>query len=219
MSLAEGVVMATVSSAHDQAERARGVAGVVLAADASTRMGRNKLLLAVEGESLLNRSVHQATVAGLDPIVVVLGHRAHHALGELSGHTCRTVVNPNYLSGINTSLCTGIAALPATTEAAVVMLADMPFVPASMIATLVQRYRETTAPLVISDFAGVMAPPTLYDRSLYPELLMLEGNECAKRIATRHRAEAVVVSCPAEALTDLDSPADYERVRIRLAAG
>jgi molybdenum cofactor cytidylyltransferase len=201
------------------AEREGPVAGIVLAAGASTRMGRNKLLLALEGESLLGRVMQQATAAGLDPIIVVLGHEADRALGELSGYRCQPVVNPDYVQGINTSLRTGIAALPAEATAVVVMLADMPFVTASMVVTLVQRYRESGALLAISDYAGVMAPPMLYGRSLFPELLALEGDGCGKQVARRHRSEAVVVSWPAAALTDLDVPADYEQMRARLAVG
>jgi CTP:molybdopterin cytidylyltransferase MocA len=59
----------------------------------------------------------------------------------------------------------------------------------------------------------------LYDRSLFPELLMMEGEGCGKQVVRRHRSEADVVAWPAVALTDLDVPDDYARVRSRLAAG
>jgi molybdenum cofactor cytidylyltransferase len=201
------------------AERTGPVAGVVLAAGASTRMGENKLLFELEGESVVRRAVGQASAAGLDPVVVVLGHDADRVRGELASLSCRCVVNPDYASGINSSLKTGIATLPATAPAAVVLLADMPFVTAAMLATLVERYGAGTAPLVISDYDGVNAPPMLYDRSLFPELLMMEGEGCGKQVVRRHRSEADVVAWPAVALTDLDVPDDYARVRSRLAAG
>jgi molybdenum cofactor cytidylyltransferase len=79
-----------------------------------------------------------------------------------------------------------------------------------MIATLVACYRETRAPLVVSDYAGVRAPPVLYDRRLFPELLTLDGG--GKQVIARHRADAVAVSWPRRALADLDEPADHERV-------
>src|SRR4051794_13364080 len=62
-----------------RSERAGGVAGVVLAAGASTRLGRNKLFIELEGESLLRRAVRRVSDAGLDPVVVVLGHEAERA--------------------------------------------------------------------------------------------------------------------------------------------
>ncbi|HSE62870.1 MAG TPA: nucleotidyltransferase family protein [Thermoanaerobaculia bacterium] len=192
---------------------------MILAAGASNRMGRNKMLLPLDGESILRRAAGRAVSAGLDPVVVVLGHDAERARAELAGIPCRTVVNPDYARGVNVSLRAGIAALPADTRAVVVILADMPFVTASMIETLVERYRETAAPLVVSDYAGVNAPPMLYDRSLFPELGAMEGEGCGKQVVKKHRSEAAVVFWPAEALADVDVPDDYERARSSLASG
>jgi molybdenum cofactor cytidylyltransferase len=192
------------------------VAAIVLAAGGSARMGRNKLLFPLSGETVLRRAVRRATVAGFDPVVVVLGHEAGRAQAELGGLACRTVVNPDWEHGINRSLRTGLAALPAESTAAVVMLADMPLVTTEMLRTLVERWRDGTAPLVISDYEGVNAPPMLYGRPLFPELLAMEGEGCGKQVVRRHREEAAAVAWPAAALADLDLPEDYERVRARV---
>jgi molybdenum cofactor cytidylyltransferase len=196
-------------------ERTGSVAGVVLAGGSSTRMGENKLLFDLDGESVVRRVVRQAVAAGLDPVIVVLGHEAELIRRELDGldSTCRTVVNPDYERGINSSLKSGIAALPATSAAVVVMLADMPLVTTEMIATLVAQYRASTAPLVISDYEGVNAPPMLYDRVLFDELRVMEGEGCGRQVVRRHQADADVIAWPVDALTDLDVPSDYERVR------
>ncbi|MBI4503654.1 MAG: nucleotidyltransferase family protein [Gemmatimonadetes bacterium] len=200
-------------------ERTGPVAGVVLAAGTSTRMGENKLLFELEGEPAVRRAVARATAAALDPVIVVLGHEADRILPALAGLGCRSVLNPDYARGINSSLKCGIAALPTAAVAAVVLLADMPFVTAEMIATLVKRYRATTAPLVISDYAGVNAPPMLYDRTLLGELQAMEGEGCGKQVVKRHRTEASVVAWPASALADFDLPEDYQRMRALLPAG
>ena len=196
-----------------RSERAGPVAGIVLAAGFSTRMGQNKLLLRLDGESILRRSVHRALSAGLDPVIVVLGHEAERGRDELAGLAVHPVVNPDPSRGIQTSRRAGIEAVPAQARAAVLLLADMPFVTEEMIAALIRRYRETAAPLVISEYDGAQAPPTLYDRSLFPELLAAEGDEGAKRVIQRHAREAVAVAWPAAALADLDRPEDYERLR------
>lgn len=203
------------------AERAGAVAGVVLAAGTSSRMGENKLLFDLDGEPVVRRAVRQATAAGLGPVIAVLGHESARVRRELDDlePPCHIVVNPDYALGINSSLKAGIAALPATAAAAVVLLADMPFVTAEMIATLVARYRASTAPLIISDYEGVNAPPMLYDRALFQELVTMEGEGCGRQVVRRHRTEAVVVDWPVAALTDLDVPSDYERVRSLLATG
>ena len=190
------------------------VAGVVLAAGTSTRMGGpNKLLFDVGGEPLVRRSVARALAAGLSPVVVVLGHEAERVRAQLEGVPCRTVMNAEYARGINASLKAGVAAVPATAEAVVVMLADMPFVTTAMMETLVATYRRSEAPLVVSDYQGVNAPPMLYDRSLFGELAALEGQGCGKHVVKRHRHEAESVSWPVEALTDLDEPGDFTRVK------
>ena len=184
------------------------VAAVVLAAGASTRMGENKLFLRVDGETLLRRTVTRAATAGLDPVIVVVGFERERAERELVGLPCRAVFNPRHAEGQHTSFRAGIAAMPEEAAAAVVLLVDMPRVTAGMIGTLVERYRETRAPLVVSDYAGVSAPPTLYDRSLFPEILAMQGDGCGRQIVKRHRDEASAVPWPAERLADLDAPAD-----------
>ena len=199
-------------------ERGGPVAGVVLAAGTSTRMGRNKLLFLLEGKTVLRRVAERVLASGLDPVIVVLGHEAERARQELIGLSCISVVNPDYERGQNTSLRAGITAVPDEAAGAVVVLADMPFVTPAMIASVVERYRGGEAALVFSSYNGVQAPPTLYGRDLFPELRALEGEGCGKQVVKRHASEAMMVSWPAEALSDFDSPEDYERVKACLAA-
>jgi molybdenum cofactor cytidylyltransferase len=198
-------------------DRRGSVAGVVLAAGTSSRMGRNKLLLELGGQSVLRRAVTTAAEAGLDPVLVVLGHESERARAELRTLPCTMVLNPEYQEGIHSSLRAGIRAVPEDREAAMVLLADMPLVDAAMIRALLRRYREGTAPLVVSSYDGVDAPPILYDRSLFDELRVLEGEGCGKKVVKRHSDEAARVGWPARVLTDLDVPGDLEAIRAQLA--
>jgi len=200
------------------ADRSGSLGGIVLAAGASTRMGCNKLFLELEGQTLLRRVVGRALQADLDPVIVVLGHEAARARRELSRLPCELVINPHYARGMSSSLGSGIGRLPAIAAGALVLLADMPFVTVPMIRTLVGRHRESAAPLVISHYGDVSAPPVLFDRSLFAELQALEGDGCGKRVIERHRSQAIAVPWPVAALTDLDAPEDYERVRRSLEA-
>lgn len=201
-----------------QPETAGSVAGVVLAAGASIRMGRNKLLFRLAGETLLRRAVRNALASGLDPVIVVVGHESEHAVEELAGLEIIPVFNSEHARGINRSLNAGIAAVPDGACAAVVLLADMPMVTDHMIRALVERFRESDAPVVVSDYAGVQAPPTLYSRSVFPELGALEGEGCGKQVVRRHADEAAVVSWPAAALADVDRPEDFEKLEGRKAS-
>jgi molybdenum cofactor cytidylyltransferase len=194
-------------------DRAGPVAGILLAAGTSSRMGRNKLLLELDGEPLLRRSARRALAGGLSPLIVVLGHQADSSRALLCGLACRAVVNKDYEQGITSSLHAGLAVVPDEAAALVVMLADMPYVTAEMIAELIARYRAGAAPLAISDYEGVNAPPMLYDRSLFAELAAMQGGGCGRKVVQRHRAEAEVVAWPVLALTDLDVPEDYDRIR------
>jgi molybdenum cofactor cytidylyltransferase len=183
---------------------------VLLAAGTSSRMGKNKLFLEIDGETVLRRAVRTAVAARLDPVLVTLGHESDRARAELDGLPCLTVINPRCTEGMSTSLSAGISALPEGPAAAVVMLADMPFVTAAMLRQLVSRWRGE--PLVVSLFGDVVAPPILYARPLFAELSALDGESCGKRVIKQHRAQAAEVRWPAFALLDLDVPGDLERV-------
>jgi len=195
------------------AEGQRRVAGLVMAAGSSTRMGSNKLLFELGGESVVRRVVRSAIAARLDPVCVVLGHeadRVRHALHDLA---YEEVVNDGYDRGINGSVQLGIRAVRDRVSAAIVLLADMPLVTTDMVTTMVDRYRATTSPLVISRYGDVRAPPTLYDHSLFPDFTDDHGEGCGRRIVKKHLSEAVALDWPAEILTDLDSPPDYEKLK------
>jgi molybdenum cofactor cytidylyltransferase len=174
--------------------------------------GRNKLLLEVEGEPLVRRAARAALEAGLDPVLAVVGHEAERVRAALAGLGCRTVLNPDYERGLTTSLRAGIAALPAGTPAAVMVLADMPRVTAGMLAGLAAAHASADParrpPVVLSDYEGVPAPPTLFDRALFPELLALPDDRCPRSVVKRHREAAAVLRWPAAALADLDRPED-----------
>lgn len=195
------------------------IAGILLAAGAATRMGRNKLLVSLDGETLLRRAARRAFAAGLDPVLVVVGHEAEKACAEIEGLGCRAVPNPDHASGINTSLSAGVDAVPADSTAAVVLLADMPWVSAEMISALVARHAETGAPVVTSRYGDAVAPPTLYARSLFPELQGGAGEGRGRQVVRRHAKVAAFVDWPASALVDLDVPEDLERARARLEGG
>lgn len=192
------------------------VAAIVLAAGSATRMGRNKMLLELEGDTVLRRAVGTALAAGLEPVLVVLGHERERTEAELEGLDCRPIFNAEHEQGIHTSVRCGIRQLPDDVDAAIVMLADMPYVSSRMLSRLVRRYRQGDAPLVISRYGGeVQAPPMLYDRTLFPELAVME-RRCGREVIRRHKQEAEFTDWPERALTDLDRPEDYERVRAEL---
>lgn len=201
-----------------------GVAAVVLAAGASVRMGRNKLLLTLGGETVVGRAVRTAAAAGLDPVVVVTGHEHEAVEAALHRLPCRTVFNSEHARGQHTSVGAGVAALAgdsappeARCTAAIVILADMPFVTAEMLRAVAERHAATGAPVVASRYGGkITAPPILYDRRLFAELTRMD-RRCGRQVVQRHRAAAVEVDWPEEMMRDLDRPSDYANARAELS--
>ena len=189
-----------------------GVAGVILAAGASRRMGagRNKMLLQLEGESLLRRAARRALAAGLSPVIVVLGHEADKARAELQGLSCESVVNPDFTGPTSGSLHQGLEQLGSDVVAAVVMLGDMVRVTEQMLAGLVAAARGSQAPLVVSRYGDVTAPPLLFRRALFGELLAWTGEGCGKAVVQAHKREALYVDRPAGVLVDVDTPEDFQ---------
>ncbi len=200
--------------------RSGAVAGVVLAAGLSRRLGRNKLLLEIDGEPLVRRTAGRALAAGLSPVLVVVGHERELVESALAGLDCRAVFNPRFAEeGRNGSLKAGIRALPEEAGAAMVILADMPRVESWMMRSLLDAFRGGSAPLVVSRYGDVYAPPMLYDRGLFEELLAMEGEGCGKAVVKAHLDDADVLAWPEAALRDLDLPSDAEALGARPPAG
>ena len=189
------------------------VAGVILAAGASRRMGANKMLLALEGESLIRRAVRRALAAGLSPVVVVVGHEADRIRAELADLPVEFTVNTDYTGPTSGSLHRGLNALGPDVAAAVVMLGDMVRVTHETLAMLVAAAQGTDAPLVVSRYGDVTAPPLLFRRALFPELLAWTGEGCGKTVVKAHSHEAMYVDRPVALLVDVDTPEDFEGVQ------
>jgi molybdenum cofactor cytidylyltransferase len=197
-------------------ERSGRIAGVVLAAGSSSRLGANKLLLRLDSEPLVRRAARQAAEAGLAPVIVVLGYEAERVAAALGGLPVETIVNPAYRAGMHGSLQTGIGRVPGDCPAAVVLLGDMPLVTAAMIEALAERFRRGTQPLVLSLYGEVQAPPTLYARSLFPALAEA-GTGGGREVVLAHRSEAAEIRWPEALLVDVDRAEDAARLGIRPA--
>src|SRR5213083_1003780 len=117
------------------------IAGVILAAGASRRMGKNKMLLQLEGESLVRRAARRALGAGLSPVVVVLGHEADRVRAELQGLKVEFAVNPDFPGPMSGSLHQGLNTLGPDVDAVIVMLGDMVRVSTETLAMLVAAAR------------------------------------------------------------------------------
>jgi len=196
------------SQVHSVVER---VAGVVLAAGGSERLGRAKQTLLWRGRPLVHHTVRTALQAGLSPVVVVTGAYAgptQKAVGELR---VEFVHNPDWQLGQSTSVIAGLGALPAEVGAVVFMLVDQPQVPSELVRGLVQIHRRTLSPLVAPQVNGRRANPVLFDRSTFPDLLVLSGDAGGRSLFERYAVEWLPWQ-DVNILLDVDTPQDYQNL-------
>ena len=185
------------------------VAGIVLAAGRSTRMGeRNKLLQTVRGEPLVRHAVEAAIAGGLAPVTVVTGHQSDEVEAALAGLTVRFVHNAAFADGLAGSLKTGIAALPKEVAGAVVLLGDMPNVTGEIIGRLTRAFDEEPDRLaVVPTVLGQRGNPVLLARALFSRIAGLSGDEGARRLlaSAGEAVEEIPIDDPAIAI-DIDTP-------------
>lgn len=175
-------------------------------------MGENKLLLMLEGEPLVRRACRRALLAGVDPLIVVLGHEASRVQHELAGLNCACVRVPRSGGDMSESLHHGLRNLPADMAAVIVMLADMVHVTEKMVRSLVQAAPESRAPLIVSRYGNTPAPPALFRRTLFDELLASTGEGCGRSVIERHRDAAHWIDWPVTALADVDTPQQFAQL-------
>ncbi len=189
------------------------VAAIILAAGGSTRFGRPKQLLDWGGVPLLAHVADVALAAGLAPVIAVLGCRAEAARTALGTRPVQPVVNWRWEDGLSTSVQVGLASLPPKTDAAIFLQCDQPLVTADLLRALVSSFEEAGSAIVHPTHAGQRGTPVLFARRLFPELARVSGDEGGRSIVARHAGEVatVEVSDP-DVLTDIDTPADYERL-------
>lgn len=194
----------------------RFVSGLILAAGRSSRLGRPKQLLELGGTPVLVHVLANARAAGLDEIVLVLGHEADAIRAAIAPHLdgVRVVVNPDFAHGQSTSLHAGLHAVAAESAAAIILLGDQPQVGPEVIRALATAYRETTAPVVLPSYGGTTANPVLLARALFPEVFTITGDQGARDVVRAHLRDAQVVTFPdRQPPTDIDTEEDYAALR------
>ncbi|HLH71401.1 MAG TPA: nucleotidyltransferase family protein [Candidatus Dormibacteraeota bacterium] len=189
-------------------------AGIVLAAGSSTRMGRPKQLLPVNGRPLLQLVVEQACAARLDEVLVVLGAQAEEVRARVDMGRARVVVNPDHESGMASSLRCGVAALGKEVARLVVILGDQPTVTSRQIDQLLDLHRSSGLPAAALSFDGLLHPPVVLGRDLWPALSSLEGDVGCRAIirARPDQVAALPVPDAHRHPVDIDTPQDYERL-------
>ena len=191
-------------------DQSDNVAALVLAAGASSRMGSAKALIPWRGTPLLRHVATAALESSCDDVFVVLGFEAERLRGALSGLKVHVAETHRWREGLSASLRAGVEAASlhsAHCGAVLVLLVDQPYVTAELIDALLAARKASGLAMAASSYADTLGPPAVFDHSLFPALLELEGDQGAKSLLLRNPSAVAQVPFP-DGERDLDTPAD-----------
>jgi molybdenum cofactor cytidylyltransferase len=188
------------------------IPAVVLAAGASSRMGRPKALLQADGRTFVRRILDALREGGTDDVVVVIRPGAAEVAREVSAGLGRAVENPDPDRGQLSSLLVGLDLVDSPeVDAVLVTLVDVPLVAAPTIAALRARTRVSPAPIVRAAYRGVHGHPVVFTRAVFAALRAADPAAGARAVMRAYAIDDVEVDDPA-VVRDVDTPADYERL-------
>lgn len=189
----------------------KGAVAIVLAAGASTRMGRQKQTLPFDGGTMLGAVVGTTLAAPFDEVRVVVPEGARYRL-PADGRLV-VVENRNRDEGMASSLRAGSETLPDETATVAIVLADLPLLRADTVRKLLDAAEREPDRIVFPRYEGRRGHPVLFPRRLVGELRELRGDRGARAVLERHRDEALAldVEDPGVCL-DIDTPRDYASV-------
>ncbi len=198
------------------AEAKKNVAAIVLAAGQSRRMeGKNKLLEDFHGQPLVRRAVEAALGSKASPVIVVTGNNAEAIKKALAGLDVRFVNNPDYADGLSSSLKTGIRTVPEESAAAIICLGDMPQVSSALIDRLIAGFAPERGAMIVAPLRDKQrGNPVLWARRFFPELLKLEGDMGARKLASFYDEGLLEVPVTDDgAFADIDTPQALDAAR------
>ncbi|GAC1586126.1 MAG: molybdenum cofactor cytidylyltransferase [Ktedonobacteraceae bacterium] len=200
-------------------------AAILLAAGRSSRMGQglHKLLLPLGGRSVLAHVVETVLASQAQPLVVVLGYQAEQVRTLLTPYTSKlntsklTVIeNPDYQQGMSTSLRKGVETLMSSYPAvngALIVLGDQPLMTPHILDSMIETKQTAGKRITVARYRGKRGNPTLFDASLFPELLEMTGDEGGRKVLERHRQEIAILDMEDETPNyDVDTCEAYQQV-------
>ncbi|MGH9511126.1 MAG: nucleotidyltransferase family protein [Terriglobales bacterium] len=188
----------------------RSCAAIILAAGSSTRLGKPKQLIQIEGTSLLKRTAILALDAGCSPVVAVLGADAEQLEPELDGLDVRIARNHGWASGMASSLNCGVKmalSLDAAIAKVLILVCDQPKLDSRILINLLEKHERSGAAITASSYAGTRGVPAIFSKEVFPALGALRGDEGARRIIATYQGRVEYVDFPGGA-DDIDTVED-----------
>lgn len=191
------------------------VSAVVLAAGTSSRLGRPKQLLDLDGRPLLQHVIDAVAAASVAEIIVVLGYQAERIAAALElPPNARIVVNDDYQSGLSSSLRAGLDAAGRCTTAAAILLGDQPRLPSRLIRRALDAFGAGSAPILRTVWQGTPGHPVIVDRSYWDLLRRSSGDRGARDfLSSLGHAESLEMGRPP--VEDVDTWDEYTALKER----
>jgi molybdenum cofactor cytidylyltransferase len=188
---------------------------VILAAGASTRLGKPKQLLQYRGKTLLAHAINEAVNSNADAIVVILGKNADQFKKEIDDRKVRVAVNSSWEEGMASSLRLGLGTLlndKPYIDAVIFMVCDQPHVLSSILNDLIITQQKTTKQIVTCNYGDSIGPPALFHKKYFKDLMKLSGDTGARKIIQENMNDMTTILFP-EGEIDIDTEEDYEKLK------
>jgi len=193
------------------------IVAVILAAGESSRMGRPKALLPIQGVSFIEKIVGALKSAKIARIIVVLGHEAEEMRRQIGEMPVTILVNDEYKKGQLSSLIAAIRNLESSEDAQgidgiLVHLVDHPYISAGLVNVMVDKFYAAKKSIVIPRYRGRRGHPVIFSQTLFSELLAAPLDQGAKAVVYAHRDDTLEFDTEEEGVTiDIDTPQAYRR--------
>ncbi len=190
------------------------IVAVVLSAGESSRMGRPKALLPIDGQTFIEKIVGALKKSSVAKVMVVLGHNADEMIQRIEHLRVEILVNPDYKLGQLSSLQVAVRRLEREPDCdgMLVHLVDHPYVNTELVQTMIKRYEDTGKLIVVPRYNGKRGHPVIFSRKLFSELLAAPVDQGAKAVVNAHRDDTLEIDTEAEGVTvDIDTPELYRQ--------
>ena len=190
------------------------IVAVVLSAGESSRMGRPKALLPIDGQTFIERIVAALKQTKVGKIIVILGHNFRELEAKISHLPVQILINTDYRQGQLSSLQLAVRDLQADADCdgMLVHLVDHPYLAPALVQEMIRRFYETKKRIIVPKFHGKRGHPVIFSNALFGELLSAPMAEGAKAVVNAHRAETLEIDTQEEGIAvDIDTPELYQQ--------
>lgn len=192
-------------------------AALILAAGGSRRLGRMKQLEPWGDTNLLGHVLRRVESFGLEEVWVVVGHQSARVVEETDLGDAGVIENPEWEEGIASSIRVGLDALTRLSqcERALIMVGDQPETPSELVEVLLTSHATAGRPVTIPKYRYTLGNPVVVDRSLWPRVMSLAGDEGAMKLWKTHPEWLNEVWFPDPPPRDVDTETDVTDLQPR----